>query len=80
MAMQSSTAKWPLQGSPCPQAAPNKHDVGVPAPFQQEQASESSLGVSVQPVTDFDAAQTGTEQYANIAQVCFAATAYTYSS
>ena len=80
MGTKCRTLRWPLQDCSCLQAVPSKHDVGVPAPFQQGQASESSLGVSIQPPTGFDTAQTGVEQYANIAQVCVAATTYTHTA
>ena len=57
---------------------PGKHDIGVPAPFQQGQDSESSLDVSIHPPAGAGAAQSGAEPYVNIAQVCLAASAYTY--
>ena len=61
------------------QAVPGKHDVGVPAPFEKGQDSESSLGVSVRPSTGVNAAQSGAEPYVNIAQVCHAAGACPYA-
>ena len=59
---------------------PGKHDIGVPAPFQQGQDSESSLDVSIHPAMRAGAAQSGAKPYVNIAQVCLAASANAYSS